>query len=180
MSKKDGLDAHAGAFFEMAQAYSIAADQLFEIIKLGKGLPLRDPTYFLYAHAVEIGLKALLLSHGLSIPTTGKEGHEIGDIFVRCRKEGLIGLNDPHFELHNLVVLLGQGNERQRYRYAGLQSRPLADITWVHDTVGRLMTTIEVHVSLWAKDNPPPPSSNRLTFGKPSDRPQPVPSNPGP
>jgi hypothetical protein len=59
-------DPHAMAFFEGAITYQIAADKLREIMTAQppSGLPLREPAYFLYHHAIELALKARLLSHG--------------------------------------------------------------------------------------------------------------------
>jgi hypothetical protein len=63
---------------------------------------LRDPTYYLYHHATELVLKACLLSHDLH--KTGR--HNIGALFELCRTNKFLGLNDDHFELHGLIVLL--------------------------------------------------------------------------
>jgi hypothetical protein len=60
---------HAMAYFQEAIAYYIAANKLREIMTTQppSGLPLRDPTYFLYHHSAELTLKACLLPHGAKI-----------------------------------------------------------------------------------------------------------------
>jgi hypothetical protein len=172
------VEANAAAFFEMARSYQIAADRLLAIMST-EHLPLMDPTYFLYAHTVELTLKALLLANNLPIPTSPEKGHAIGEIFEKCRDEKLIGL-DPHFELHNLIVLLGSGNEGHVYRYAGKNRRIRPDLPWVREAVGRLMQIVEPHVTAWIKDNSPPRPKRFMIFGKPTYKKQPVPTKPGP
>jgi hypothetical protein len=179
MRSKDHSEENAAGIFRMARYYQIAADRLLTIMKAGEKLPLRDPTYFLYAHSVELALKALLLANDLPIPTSREKGHDIGEIFVRCRDEKLIG-PDPNLELNQLVVLLGAGNERQRYRYAGKLTRIRPDLDWVSEGVGRLMQIVEPHVTAWTKGNSPPPSDHSITFGKPTVTKQPIPTKPGP
>jgi HEPN domain-containing protein len=134
-----------------------------------------DPTYFLYAHTVELALKALLQAHSVPIPRS----HEIGDLFEDCRAKNLIAL-DPHFELQNLIALLGSGNEGHRYRYAGKNRRIRPDLPWVHEATGRLMQIVEPHVSAWIKDNSPPSQKRFTIFGKPAYTKQPIPTKSGP
>jgi hypothetical protein len=172
------------AYFEEAIAYRSAADKLFEVMTFpGNTLPLRDPTYHLYHHATELVLKACLLSHGLGVPANGKDGHDIGALFELCRMHKFLGLNDAHFELHNSVVLLGEGNRWHRYRYAGPHNeRAPPALHWVHEAVGELFAAVKPHVATWAKNNStvPAPSKIRVSLGKPTYTKQPVPSKPGP
>ncbi len=145
---------------------------------LGNSLSLRDPTYYLYHHATELALKACLLSH--DVHNTGR--HNIGDLFERCRTNKFLGLNDAHFELHNLIVLLEGGNSRNRYRYAVENNHFAPALPWVQEAVGQLFEAVEPQVLAWAKKNNdlPAPSTKWLYFGKPSYEKQPVPSKPGP
>jgi|SRR5580692_6523307 hypothetical protein len=173
-----GVEANAATTFEMANSYKMAAERVLGIMRTER-LPLKDPIYFLYAHAAELALKALLLAHSLPIPTSPKKGHEIGEIFEACCGHKLVE-PDPYFELHNLVVLLGGGNEGQRYRYAGRNKRTRPDLDWVREAVGQLVRMVEPHVTEWTKDNPSPPPGRGIIFGKPTYKKQPVPTDPGP
>jgi hypothetical protein len=169
---------HAMAVFEKATAYRSAADKLHQVMKSpGNSLPLREPTYFLYHHAAELALKACLLSHDLH-----KTGHDIGALFELCRTNKFLGLNDVHFELHNLIVLLDGGNSRNRYRYAVVNNRVAPALPWVQEALGQLFEAVEPQVIAWATNKGvlPAPSTNWLCFGKPSYEKQPVPSKPGP
>jgi hypothetical protein len=170
---------HAMAYFEGAVAYQIAANKLREIMntKPPSGLPLRDPTYFLYHHSVELALKACLLSHGTPIRT----GHDIIAWFERCRKKGFLKIRDEHRELHNVIVLLSAGDKGLGYRYAKLSGHPIPELDWIHEAVGRLIDAIKPDVATWVKSNKVPgPSKIRLTFGKPHIKKQAVPLKPGP
>jgi hypothetical protein len=166
------------AVFEKATAYRSAADKLLQVMESpGSSLPLRDPTYFLYHHATELVLKACLLSHGLH-----KAGHNIGALFELCRTNKFLGLNDDHFELHNLIGLLEGGNNWNRYRYAVVNNTLPPDLPWVHEAVGQLFEAVEPQVTAWATNNSalPTPSTIWRCLGKPSYEKQPVPSKPGP
>ena len=61
----DRKDRHPKVYLDAARGYQSAADRLLLSIESGEKLLIRDPTYFLYAHAVELALKACLLSCGL-------------------------------------------------------------------------------------------------------------------
>jgi hypothetical protein len=142
-SHREGSDEHAKAYFEAALSYRAAAYQLFATIEAKpteRQLPIRDPTYFLYAHAVELALKACLLSHDHPI----EHGHAISDYYEKCRTAKLIGIKDPRHEMHNLIALLEAGNELplHRYRYPGKFTKiKLKKIGLNHpDNVGQVQT----------------------------------------
>jgi HEPN domain-containing protein len=178
--KKKPEKPHAMAFFDGAIAYQIAANKLREIMNSQppSGLPLRDPTYFLYHHSVELGLKAWVLSHGESI----EKHHDIATLFEKCRTKGFLKIRDEHRELHNAIVLLGADNRGLGYRYAESNEHIIPDLDWVHEVVERLiLEVIRPDVETWAKNNNVPgPSKIRLTFGKPTYKKQAVPLKPGP
>jgi len=114
MAKGRWSSGHAGAYFARARAFHVSAARLLAIMESEK-LPVRDPIYFLYAHAVELALKACIRSQGL--PT--EDTHAISEHYRECR--ALIGITDPHHDLRNLVALLESGDEgwKHRYRYPG-------------------------------------------------------------
>lgn len=161
------------AYFDGAKAYQIAADRLYLSMKRGEKprLPIRDPIYFLYAHAVELALKACLLACGFEPPRTARNGHAIADLYDTCRQQKLLGADDPDLLLRNFVALLEQGNEENRYRYPDQHAvgRCIPDPEWTKEAVGHLMADIEPHVAAWVEANPtvPEPSRYRLALGKP-------------
>jgi len=164
------LHLHPVGWFQNAISFRSAADLLFEAITSpdNNKRPLRDPVYFLYHQAVELALKACLTSRGLKVPEGGKDQHDIGKLFEWCRKEKLLGLGDKHFNTHNLIALLGQGNRWQRYRYPGPNpnnehDHVIPDLGWLHETVGQLFEAVEPHVAEWVAKNPlsPPPPTIR-------------------
>jgi HEPN domain-containing protein len=175
-------------YFKAAIAYQISANRLYEQIdsQTLKKLPLRDPIYFLYHHAVELALKSCLLSHGLSV----RSGHSIGAFFERCRTKGFLGIDDDeHHELHlmqGLVVFLDAADYGRGYRYAR-QNDIRPRLPWVQEVIGKLIAAVEPHVEAWAKKNgiagpsEPYSATKRLHFfGKPAHTKQPRPSKPGP
>ena len=148
------LHLHPVGWFENAISFRSAADLLFEAITSpdNNKRPLRDPVYFLYHHAVELALKACLASRGLKVPEGGKDQHDIGKLFEWCRKKKLLGLDDKHFNMNNLIDLLGQGNRWQRYRYPGPNPNNehdhfIPDLSWLHALSGAEASPRSPHAS---------------------------------
>jgi len=113
-------------------------------------------------------VRKCLASRGLKVPEGGKDQHDIGKLFEWCRKKKLLGLDDKHFNMNNLIALLGQGNRWQRYRYPGPNPNNehdhfIPDLGWLHETVGQLFEAVEPHVAEWVAKNPlsPPPPTIR-------------------
>lgn len=138
------LKDHAQGCFDEAGAFRSAGDTLIQMLTSpGNTLPLRDPVYFLYHHATELALKAFLLSRGLPVPRVGKDGHEIGALFDRCRTNGLLGPADENSELRAFVYLLAKGNLKNSYRYAGEDiDSAIPDFAWVREAVGELFEAV--------------------------------------
>ena len=163
--------------FEEASAYRCAADKLLQVMQSpGNSLPLRDPTYFLYHHAIELILKACLLSHGLH-----KTGHNIRVLSEFCRTNRFLSLDDVHFG----IALLESGNIWNRYRYAVEKNTLMyTALSSVHKVVGRLFEAVEPQVIAWATNNSdvPAPSTiwRYLLLDEAVTVKQPVPSKPGP
>jgi hypothetical protein len=87
-------DRHPKAYFDAARGYQSAADRLLLSIESGEKLLIRDPAYFLYAHAVELALKACLLSCGFDPASSGPAGHGIEGLHRECLGHKLLGTND--------------------------------------------------------------------------------------
>jgi HEPN domain-containing protein len=165
---------HAMAVFEKGIGFRSAADKLFEEMKSpDHSLPLRDATYFLYHHAIELALKACLLSQGLH-----RTGHKISVLFDLCRERKLLDLGDIYFP----IALLESGNQWNRYRYAVVNKTLSPDLSWVQEAVGQLFAAVEPQVMAWATNNSalPAPSTIWTCLGKPVVTKQPRPTNPGP
>lgn len=141
MAKKDS---HPKAYFDAAKGYQSAADRLLLSIESGEGLLIRDPTYFLYAHAVELALKGCLLSSGIN----PKRTHVITELYGECCERNLIGRNDYNHDISNLIYFLGTANEYHEYRYPDTPEVPHAIpvLPWTREIVGRLMEEVEPNV----------------------------------
>jgi HEPN domain-containing protein len=179
-------DRHPKAYVDAAKGYQAAADRLQQVIEAGEGLPVRDPACFLYAHAVELALKACLLARGSNPPRSGPAGHSIKGLYAECRRHKFLGMNDSNYDMHHLIHFLGAGNERHQYRYPDEPepgvTRGFPYLPWTKEVVGRLIAEAEPHVGAWVAANPgsPAPPASKIAFGKPTYRKQPVPTRPGP
>jgi HEPN domain-containing protein len=122
--------------FKEALAYQVSADRLYERLAPQPriGLPLSDPVYFLYHHAVELALKACLLSHNLR----PRKVHGVGELFERCEPRACLGIDDEHHEMHNLMVFLDGADKGMGYRYAG-RNGFVPQLEWVQEVARKLM-----------------------------------------
>jgi hypothetical protein len=154
-------------FFELALAYQLSANRLFERLPPQPriGLPLSDPVYFLYYHAAELVLKALLLSEGAPV----EERHGIRDLFTNCQTYQLLDIVDKHRELYNLMVFLGGLRENEKedygmgYRYAS-RNGAVPILEEVREGVAELIAYIEPRLEKWAKANPVAGQVTRLRY----------------
>jgi hypothetical protein len=143
-------------FFELALAYQVSADRLFEQLPPQPriGLPLSDPIYFLYYHATELVLKALLLSDDAPV----EPKHGIRDLFTNCQTYQLLDIVGKHRELYNLMVFLGGLRENDLedngigYRYAS-RNGFVPKLEDVREGVGELIAYTKPRLENWAKAN---------------------------
>jgi hypothetical protein len=126
------------------------------------------PVYFLYHHAVELALKACLLSHGAAIPTR-RDGHDISASFDACRAKGFLKLKNDEPSPKPLIAFLSAGTDGIVYRYPKEESRHgLPHLTWVDEVTVQLIEAISPDVSIWAKkNNVSRPSIPRMVIGGP-------------
>jgi HEPN domain-containing protein len=171
-------------YFKQALAYQVSADRLNELIAPQPriGLPLSDPIYFLYHHAAELALQACLLSHGLP----ERKGHSIGNLFEACRKKRLLGIDDEHREIHNLMVFLDGEDHGKGYRYSRTRDF-VPQLAWVQEGVRQLIADVEPHLRAWSKNkgvpgpwDPHTVTRVRYALGKPSYTQQAKPLKTGP
>ena len=177
-------DRHPKAYFDAARGYQSAADRLLLSIEDGEKLLIREPTYFLYAHAVELALKVCLLSCGFDPASSGLAGHDIEGLYRECLGNKLVGTNDADRGIINLIHFLGTGKECLQYRYPDKPAIPRGnpDLPWTREAVERLIAEVEPHVMAWISANPATPAPTTLKFrlGKPTYTKQAKPTRPGP
>jgi hypothetical protein len=142
MAKKKGqpaTDEHATSFLGFARKYQRAANLLCETDEL-----LKTPTYFLYAHAVELALKAFLRAANIPIVGDGKrKHHHIMALYEECRDLGLRIGPDDRFDLRNVIALLEGANEDEGLRYFKTKGSTIPDLSWTRETVEKLLQFIE-------------------------------------
>src|SRR6266436_4446225 len=80
------------------------------------------PTYFLYAHAAELALKAFLRAHNPEV----EYGHELTVLYEKCRDIGLVIGQNEQTQIGNVVRLLDSANKDQGLRYF-LDTNSIAD-----------------------------------------------------
>jgi len=92
------------AFLAFARQYHRAATALIRLVKEAE-----VPLYFMFAHTVELALKAFIRTRALSVDMT----HSLVDLHRDCRKLGL----PEDYRLTNIVKLLQQETELHGFRY---------------------------------------------------------------
>jgi hypothetical protein len=170
-------DVAAKAFLNYARGYHEAADQLFNLSQdrlreASNKHSMNDPIRFLYFHTVELALKAFLRSQNLPILGTSRQTHRLTKLYEECRNLGLRIGADDRVGIGNIVGLLEKGNEDQAFRYFDLRSGVMADLSWVREVVGQLLSAVETHVDPYPRQDAAPGPVAKLTiiWGKPVPR----------
>jgi|ERR1035438_4117445 HEPN domain-containing protein len=139
---------HAMAYFQRASEFLDGADELFTS-ESRRALPRWYPTYFLYAHAAELALKAFLRAHNPDV----EYGHELTVLYEKCHDIGLVTGQNDQTQIGNVVRLLDSANKDQGLRYF-LDTNSIPDLTWTREVVTQLLQTVKPHVEKAEKDNP--------------------------
>jgi hypothetical protein len=161
----------AAQHFDLACQYKDAADLLYDQIHSDTNQKaIREPTYYLYHHAVELALKAFLCA--CNKPLVSRSEHHIDHLYKKCRKMGLVVRDDHHWEVHNCIDLLA-GERNRFYRYPTQKWHPSSDLDWTRDVVTRLFDA----VAQPAQTDTPRPSGVRAYIGKPTFFPMERPAN---
>src|ERR1700686_5386048 len=119
-------DEHAVSFLGFAGQYQKAANLVCDSDKT-----LGMPIYFMYAHAIELALKAYLRAANVPIVADKKrKHHKITELFKECQALGLkVGAGDDA-DVGNVVDLLEGANEEQGLRYFRMKSSSYPDMAW--------------------------------------------------
>ena len=125
-------------FFNTAKNYQFAADELVAISDADqeKRSALRDPTYYLYFHAFESGLKAFLLLNGISL---GGARHTLMDHYQKFVDAGM----DRERRALTVVSALQDANKDHALRYFTVHSTWAPELGWTKQVAHELMQSIE-------------------------------------
>ena len=126
--------------FKKAKAYQISAERLCERFFGNEpviGIPMSDPIYYLYHHAAELALKALLLSNNIR---SGNE-HRITVLLRICREANLLITANNDQLARNLSLSILSEDRGFNYRYPG-RVRVVLDLRWVRKAIPQLLDEI--------------------------------------
>ena len=146
----------AEALLNMAKQYHLAATTLVSIHE-----KVASPRYFLFAHTVELALKAYLRVCGLATPK-GQAGHAHKNLLKTCEQNGL-KVGDQWL---NIVALLESETKLQGFRYFTFTSTVLPEINYLNEVVEEMVAAVEAEVQKKPFAGPTG-IVLRLTVGKP-------------
>jgi hypothetical protein len=147
----------------MGDDYRLAADELVAISNADreKRHALRDPTYYLYFHALESGLKGFLLLNGVKLDGAR---HDLMDLY---RKAVAVGLGREGRAL-TVVSALDDANTDHALRYFTVHSTGAPELGWTKEVMLELMESIRSAVE--AIDpcafKPGPAITAQFTYGR--------------
>jgi hypothetical protein len=158
------------ALLTVAREYADAASELLAIAAArpqtrGRQMPLSRPIYFLFSHAAELAFKAFLRAKNAPVG----EVHGLTEFYEACRNVGLVIGPDDRTDIANVASLLDSGNKRQGFRYFELQTTTIPELSWTHDTIGKLIQAIEPHISAGGTRRYPG-AQITLTLSKPAKK----------
>jgi len=163
---QDDIQYHATAFFIRAGEFLEAADEVFASENRNTAYKWLYPTFFLYAHAAELALKAFWRAHNLDI----ERDHHLVNLYEKSLDMGLIIGPRDQTQIGNVVRLLDSANRNQGLRYFLQPPVRLPDLAWTREVVRDLMQAVKPHVERAERENPS--SSGKVVglmviFGKP-------------
>jgi len=128
-----------------------------------------DPAYFLSIHAIDLGLKAFLLSRNIPIAGTELETHLLSKLYDRCLAAGLSVA--PHSASHfkSIAESLDTGNEGHNWRYYNAtRGGGGIEPAWAFDEAAALVELVRAHVEpLFANEPPGPVTKINIIATKP-------------
>jgi len=152
-------DAPPIAFLHRSKAFlRIANTSYGEYCSPPTGFPdeqLVWPLLFLYAHAVELALKAFLLAKGEAIEGTPLKTHQLAILYSRCRMLGLSFNPSDTNQNESVMHWLDEGNQDQGFRY--MSTAGAEPEVWLgHDVANRVVEKIAEELkALDVEDNVP-------------------------
>jgi HEPN domain-containing protein len=150
-------DPTALAFLNTAQQYHLAATKVFTPYRHA---PL--PVYFLYAHTIELALKAFIRLHSNRVPHT----HELGHLSRKCERIGL----RLSIDFVNIITLLDDENTDNGFRYYLFRSAFSPQIGYLKEVVDALMSTLTKAIKTRAKPTDRRRVVMKITVGKPEKK----------
>lgn len=144
----------AEAHLYTAQQYHLAANKLFAF-----GQEVEMPLYFLYAHTIELALKAFLRSLGERVPRI----HTLPALSELCGEHGLKVSSD----VLQVISLLDSETRFHGFRYFAFVNAGKPSLDYLREAVDELMAIVSERVSNAPGDRPVPGAVVKLTVQKP-------------
>jgi HEPN domain-containing protein len=147
----------AQAFLNTAQQYHLAATLLSS-----SGKNAKMPVYFLYAHTIELALKAFIRSFGCPITRI----HDLKRLTQDCEKLGL----RVSIDLANVISLLESENRFQGFRYFTFKSTGVPEIDFLRGVVDDLMIVVKRELERKPGEDVIKGVVMKFTVGKPVEK----------
>lgn len=122
----------ATALFRGAKQYHLSANTLYAS---DNRKSMEDPLYFLFAHTIELALKAFTRIHGAPF----KAIHDLDQLLADGQKLGLVVSRSTSDAIKNLK----SENDVHGFRYFVFASAFRTEADWLRQGVDELMTTVQ-------------------------------------
>lgn len=149
----------AGALLTYAEQYHHAATLLFPVRQ-----QVEAPLYFMYAHAIELALKAYLRTRNV----TTNVNHSLSKLKELCEANGM----QAGQHLRNVIELLESEHAKQGYRYFLAKSTVRPSPDYVRDVVDALVPTVAAQVRQQPTTDVDQTIVAKFIVGKPERRPK--------
>ena len=138
-------DVHPMLFHLGAVRFMQAADELYALEHSREWIgPVQTPIYVLYAHAIELALKAFLRKSGIATEELGQHPfkHNVAALYKRAVE---LGLDPPaelarHFE--EVCRLTHKSNKRQAHRYWIAETTEAPRANWLRAVAHGIAETV--------------------------------------
>jgi hypothetical protein len=130
-----GLVRYAIEFFEAAEKLRGEEEELCDA-----------PVTYLYAHSIELSLKAYLVKHGASEPELRRIGHDLVECWNRAKQYGLESHLRSAGEISETLELLNPYYRQKEFEYISVGFKQIPKIIFLHNSAGTLLETIDIQV----------------------------------
>jgi len=162
------------ALMNQARSYQKAASILQPHLDAVRGGPesIWDPVYFTCMHAIELALKAFLLSRNVPLAGSELETHLLCKLYDRCLAEGFSVAPHPTSHFKSIVRALDHGNEGHNWRYfnatgGGGSIEP----SWACEEAAALVELARAQVEPRCANEPPGPATKlNIVVSKPGPK----------
>lgn len=103
------------------------------------------PTYYLYGHAIELGLKSFLHYKGMTDKELRKIGHNLTEAWSKCSDLGLLELICDYQQFQECIFIMNDQYMEKGLEYHNNGNKRLPDFNQLNDAVQNVICSLDAY-----------------------------------